>query len=635
MARKRGQISKYFVGLLLVLLMVGLAGFGVTNFGGRIRSVGEVGNVEIGVNQYARTLNEELQTLQQRIGQNISLEQARQFGLDAQVLQRLIAQAALENETSRIGLSVDDVEVQRQLIATQGFRGLDGSFDQDSYEFVLERNNMSAREYEADIRQLTAGTIVQSGVIAGVTASETYGDVVLEYLGERRSFSWLELDAKSLATALTPPSDTDLSTYFAENPDAYMLPPSKKITYAWLSPDFVMDQIEVDEDTLRALYDGRSAEFNTPERRLVERLVFATMEQAQSAYDQIQSGTASFDDVVTERGLNLADIDLGDVTQSALGAAANSVFALAEPGITEPVTSDLGPAVFRVNAILAARLTPFEDARAALLDEAAADNARRLVADQIAELDDLLAGGATLEEMAQETDMQLGTIDWSIGNTDDIAAYQGFASAAALVTTADFPAIETLDDGGIFAMRLDAEIDERPDSFENVRPQIVIDWNAAALSRALQAESAVMLASLSGGATLSSLGHPVAVETNAKRDAVYLGKPVDFLSSVFELEPGTATSVQGTGMIFIMQINDILGADPQDPEREALRNSINDSVQQSIGEDALVAFTRALQQSAGISLNQTAINAVHSQFSTSGGGFVPPPNQGMPVGGHN
>ena len=63
--------------------------------------------------------------------------------------------------------------------------------------------------------------------------------------------------------------------------------------------------------------------------------------------------------------LTLDDIDLGDVSKSDLGAAGEAVFALASPGIVGPFMSDLGPALFRMNAVLAAQNTTFDAAKPA------------------------------------------------------------------------------------------------------------------------------------------------------------------------------------------------------------------------------------------------------------------------------
>ncbi len=628
----KGQISKFFVGALMLLLIIGLAGFGSRNFGGRTLSIGQVGSVEIDANQYAQALNQELQSLSAQTGQNISLAQAQQFGVDRAVLQRLISSAALKNENNNLGLSIGDVEVQRQVLASPNFQGLSGSFDRDAYEFTLERIGLTPQEYENSIRADAAASILQIAVSSGISAPATYSDVLLKYIGERRNFSWLDITASTLSTPLNEPTEPELQSYFDSHTEEFMLPASKRLTYAWLSPEFVIDQIEIDEDSLRALYDERSAFYNVPERRLVERLVFATQAGAETALAEIRAGNISFDDTVTARGLTLSDIDLGDVRQDELGDAGEVVFALAEPGIAEPVETSLGPALIRVNAILAPRSTSFEEARPELLGEFTADAARRLVADQIAEMDDLLAGGATLEELAAETDMQLGQVDWSEGQSDGITAYADFQTAARLVTTEDFPEILQLDDGSIFALRLNELVAEHPDSFDNARDRVITAWKANALGEQLQLDTAAILAQLENGASISSLGHAVTVQTHITRDAFIAGTPPGFLDQIFALEPGESVASEGEGHTVIATLNQVLDSDPEDPDAETVRAAINDGIRQGIGQDALEAFNNALQFKAGISLNQAAINAVHTQFT---GGGSAPIQSGNPVGGHN
>ena len=614
MARKKGQISRILVGILMLLLIVGLAGFGATNFGGQNQSIGTVGDSEIDINRYYRSLNEELRALQAQTGQNITLSQARLFGVDQAVLQRLIGAVALENETRTIGLSVGDTEVQRQLLRSPAFAGLSGDFDRESYEFALENAGLNSTEYEDSLRVETATGILQAAVSNGVRAPNGYGEIVIGYLGEQRDFSWIELNETSLDTPIGDASETDLSTYFEAHGDAFMVPAAKGITYAWLSPDHIIDTITVDEDALRALYDDRAEEFNLPERRLVERLVFASMEDAGATAGAIAAGSQTFEAAVSERGLVLTDIDLGDVTFADLGAAGTVVFGVSEPGVVGPVETNLGPALFRVNAILAARTTSFEDARAELADEYSADAARRAVADQITEIDDLLAGGATLEQLADETDMQLGQINWRAGSDEGLAAYEGFSAQADVVTTDDFPQIAELDDGAIYALRLDEEIAEHPDSFENARDAVAAAWRIDALDVELAAQAAVLIAQLDGGAPLSSLGHAVQVETQVTRDLFVDGAEPEFVEQVFAASVGANVTNSASGRIFIAQLNEVSPADLQDEDMINLQTAVDDGIAQSLGQDVLEAFVRRLHTNAGISLNQAAINAVHSQF---------------------
>ena len=102
----------------------------------------------------------------QRCGQN--------FGIDQIVLQRLVGRAALDNEAQRIGLSVGDEQVARDIRAVAAFQGVDGEFDRESYEFVLDRNGLTPGQFEEQIRADTARGLLQAAVAGGVAIPQVY-----------------------------------------------------------------------------------------------------------------------------------------------------------------------------------------------------------------------------------------------------------------------------------------------------------------------------------------------------------------------------------------------------------------------------------------------------------------------------
>ena len=56
----KSKTASYAVYGVLGLLVLSLGGFGVTSFGGSAQSVASVGDREVGVNEYARAVNNEL-----------------------------------------------------------------------------------------------------------------------------------------------------------------------------------------------------------------------------------------------------------------------------------------------------------------------------------------------------------------------------------------------------------------------------------------------------------------------------------------------------------------------------------------------------------------------------------------------
>ena len=426
MAVRVKQLSKTFVWILLGLLVAGLAGFGATNLSSSVRTVAKVGNETVGVEQYARELQREIRAVEAQTGQPLQMSDAKAMGLDQQVLAQLIALASIDNEVAELGLSVGDEKLQQEIVAIQAFQGIDGKFDRESYRFALDQAGINEADFEEDLRKEAARTLVQGAIVSGVTMPETLVNTLVDYVGARRSFTMAVMTAEDLESPLPAPDDAALQTYYDDHPEQFTLPETKQITYVTLTPDMILDQVEVDETALRTLYDERREEYSIPERRLVERLAFADEAAASSAMAQVEVGGTTFEALVQQRGLALSDVDLGDVTAADLGAAAEAVFAAEIGAVVGPLPSSLGPALYRVNGALEARETPFEAARDDLREELAAERARRLIETRARDIDDLLAGGATLEELADETDMQLGQIDWSADSAEGVAAYDAF-----------------------------------------------------------------------------------------------------------------------------------------------------------------------------------------------------------------
>jgi len=477
------KISKFLVWILLGLLILGLGGFGVTNLSGTLRSIGSVGDAEIRADEYFRELNREIRAAGAERGEAVSFLRARELGIVDRVQSRLVTQAALDHETARFDLSIGDRNLRDQIIEIRQFQGLDGEFDREAYTFALEQSGLSEAEFEQQIRDEAARGFLQAAVLGGVEAADEYTDILIEYLGERRDVSWAELDRNDLETGLPVPDEEDLAAYHAANEAAFTRPEVKRITYAWLTPEMIIDSVKVDEDALRDAYEAREEEFNQPERRLVERLVFPDEKAAEVARSRLESGEATFEELVAARGLELSDIDLGDVARPDLQDAAEAVFDAGVGDVVGPLQSPLGPALFRVNAILSKQVTSFEEAEPQLRDELAGDRARRVIEAKIDEIDDLLAGGASIEDLAEETDMELGRIDWHPGMTDGIGAYEAFRRAARELRAEDFPEIADLEDSGIFAMRLDEVLPPALQPLDAVREQVRDGAGDRALAR--------------------------------------------------------------------------------------------------------------------------------------------------------
>ncbi|MDZ7909612.1 MAG: SurA N-terminal domain-containing protein [Gemmobacter sp.] len=277
---KRKRVgAQIVVWALMAMLVVGLGGFGVTNFGGGCRS-----NRHGGRPRYRRLTtmpgpcNSRADALVAQIWPAHPLcTRRRAFGLDQQVLQASVTQAALDDEAARIGLSVGRCAWWPSEITGNtrvSGRG-EGTFDRETYRFTLRRNNLTEAEFEGALRDDLSRALLQGAVSGGFAGEGTLTDTLYTHIAERRGFSLLQLtEADLTAPAACSRSTAELQAHYEANVAAFTRPEAKRITYAALLPEAQAAEMPVDDAALQArLCTARIAEFVQPERRLVERLV--------------------------------------------------------------------------------------------------------------------------------------------------------------------------------------------------------------------------------------------------------------------------------------------------------------------------------------------------------------------------
>lgn len=595
------------------LLVVGLLGFGTGGLNGNIRNVGTVGEKPISVNQYQRAVNERIQTFSAQFGTPIGFQQAQQMGLDQAALAQIVTMRAMENEAAELGISVGDDRVRTEVLRIPSFRGIDGQFDREAYRFALQQSGLTETTFEAGIRDEISRTLLQGAVVGGTPLPDAYANALAQYIGENRSVTWATVTADMLTAPVAGPADADLQTYYYENPDAFTSPETRAISYAWLTPDMIQDEVTIDEEALRELYEERIADYKRPERRLVERLVYVDEDAAIAARDTL-GDDVTFEALVADRGLDLADVDLGDVSAADLGPAAEIVFAAEVSEVVGPLNTSLGPALFRVNAVLNATEVSFEDASGDLREELSSARAKRIIEDGLDRMNDLLAGGATVEDLAEQTDMQLGNIAWSAGTQDGIAAYQSFRDAAAVVQEGDFAALVDMEDGGVFALRLDSITAPALREFADVRHRVEEGWRTQATQDAVLAQAETMAADILPLTGFETLGLTAQTEAALTRRSFVGGTPPVFVSDVFDMETGDVRVLDNGTDAIIVRLDGITDADLTDEQTAAQQQAAAENAAAGISQDIFEAFAASVQGRTDVVINQAAVNAVNANF---------------------
>ena len=613
-----------FAWIIMGFLLLGLGGYGVSEFGGTGSSgVASVGETKIGANEYARQLRQQLTQASVQLGRAVPMSEAREMGLPQMVQQQLLTRAALIEEARVLGLSVGDHTVAAALLEEPAFQGLDGSFDADRYADVLRSEGLTPSQFEADLRQQEATSILIRAVTGAVAAPRPLLDRTVSWVLQSRDIDWLELTAADLPDPVTLPDEPALRAWHEANADTFTAPEIRHITVAWLSPDMLLDSVTMDEQALRDMYEAAIDDYRQPERRMLGRLVYPSQEAAEAARAQADGG-ASFAELAAARGLDLSDTDLGEVSEADLGTAGAQVFAAPDNGIVGPVQTELGPALFSVNAILDPIDVPFEEARDDLAAEAATDQARRVIEKRAEEVADLVAGGAALEDLAETAQMRVETVDWRAGDMaapGTIAAYPAFRDAAATVEIGAFPQLLQTEDGGIFTLRLDSVTPPTLIPFDEARPMVARDWLVAETHRRLVALAETrrdaMIASEVGtpndGAEAGAAPAGVHSVSGLLRDGFIEGAPQALISEAFALtQPGETEIVDTEGRVLLVTLRAIHAVDLDSADAQAVAEAIGGRLRQSLADDVADAWLRAALAAHGARADANALARTES-----------------------
>ena len=407
--------------VLLALLALSFIAWGVTGRTGGFATsqIAEVGDVPVTIQSFNRELEVQMQTVSRQLQRGISIEQANSLGIPERVLQKLVSQAALDDQARDYNLGVPDARVVQAITEDPSFQS-GGNFSREIFQRALQNQRMT----EADYVKLLKSEIIRGQLATAITGEVTPPKLLVEalykYRTETRNVSYITID-QSTIEPIGDPELSVLETYFEQNKERFRAPEYRKLGYVELSPDAIMDSAAVTNDEIRKDYESRKArDFTTPERRQFYQIRYATKEEAEAAARSLQEGK-SFDDLLAARNMTLQSADIGLKAKPEIidPDIADAVFQAAEGAVVPILDASLGPAIIRVGRIEAQKVTPLEDVsdkiRNALAERAAVDR----IVDLYDEIENQRGTGASLKEAADSLGLAYKVID-AVGRDGEV-----------------------------------------------------------------------------------------------------------------------------------------------------------------------------------------------------------------------
>lgn len=620
------RASKNWLGKTILTIVFGflIISFAIWGIGDIFRGIGvsnvaEVGSVNISTQEFRQNYQTQITNLQRQTRRAITNEQARAFGLDQQVLGRMISEAALDQKVRALNLALSDETIGRMILDDPTFKGGDGRFDRTRFNDILRDNGYTELSFVREQRKNYLRQDVAETVTGRMPVPLAMQEAIHRYANETRAVEYILLPETAAGT-IADPKDDELKTWFEIRKATWRTPEYRKIVTLTVTPATVADPSSISDVDARAFYERvKGDRFGTAETRNVQQIVFASEEAAKAARDKIEKG-ATFLDVAKEQGRSEADVSLGQVARSAIldPAVAEAAFATPNGQTSQPVKGRFGFVLVKVDNLIAGQTKPFEDVSGELKQEMALSRARSKVTQIHDAIEDERASGKTLAESAQKANLKVAAIE-SIDATgrdksgkpvpmDDADAVLRAVFASDIGVDND--TVKTRDNGYVWFEILGVER-ARDRNLDEVKADVIKAWREEETRRALTTKAIDLVKLIEAGESLEKIakdnGDLKVQSVNDVRRGNGGTLAPGVVAQIFALPVGRAGSGAGEGLTRILfKINDsvVPGFDPDSDQAKAIAEQLS----QTLSNDVLLQYIGKIQADLGVKINGAALN---------------------------
>ena len=608
------------IGVIFVLLLIG--SFIIWFPAGWFHGYGSgdviaVGDIKIGPQEYIRAQQDVLRAMSTQAGRSLSIQEARALGLDSRVLERLVGGAAIDQHARALHLGISDAALLEEIMQDPNFKDVSGNFSPAVFQQALHSIGMTEQGYLTSSRERNLRRQILSTVGKVANSPTLLVEALNRFNGETRTLRYVMVPP-SVAGTIPEPTEDDLRRYYENHQSKFTQPEYRKIGVLAVTPETVKNKIEITDDDLRAAYEAGKDQLGKAERRHVQQIPFPDLAAANAAYEKIKSGT-DFVALAKDQGLSEADIDLGTVSRAEMAdpTIADAAFALEENKVSEPVTGKLGGVVLlRVTSIEAGKSPTFEEAKPDLEKKLLKERASSAIYDLHDKIEDELAAGTTLSEVAGKLKLDYQLIDEidrdghkPDGSTVTLPAQKDLLNAVfATDTGVENDPIDAKDEGVIW-YEVMGVVPQQVRPFDQVKDEVAKDWRSEELRTKLAKYAQDLVNDLNGGKTLEDVAKDLNVEVLTsdplKRDGMTVNILPATVAQAFTLLDkgfGSAPSVEEGRIVF--QLDKVTSPPPLN---EAETKRLEHQLGLLMSEDAIAEYFSALETRYGVTINQQAL----------------------------
>ena len=587
----RKQAGSWLIKILLGAIVIVFIFWGVGSFrsqrGGRVALVN---GDQITMDDYRETYNNLIEQFRRRFGNNLDEDMLKQLQVKRQALNQLIDNKLLVQESKRLKFRVSEKELTDAILNITAFQR-DGMFDSRLYRNILDRLRMTPEAFE--VAQKNAMLIDKLRTL--ITSSAKISDQeALEW------YNWVNASVNIDTVFFDPnrykdihPSDEEIKTFFENHNEKYTTEAMVKVRYLNFNPDAFRSKVALSNEEVREYYDENLETFKTPKTVEARHILLIVNRDADPETVEKTKERALDILKLAKEGKDFAKLAkqysegptrdkggyLGKFKKEAMVKPfADMAFSLKAGEVSEPVRTQFGWHIIKVEKVNEASITSFEDAKKNIRKKLTDDMAKSLAYDEAETVSDDAFEGEDLINAAEELNMKILTTDFfsSKGPVKGINNPSKFASVAFNLTDKEISNVQEFENG-YYILQLVDKIQPKIPAFDKVKEKVRLELIKEKQDEKAKVDSETLLAALKSGKTMpaESKKFNLTPKTTGffKRNGSIpeIGLERDIVEAAFELTDKKQLPenvLKGSKGYYVIQFKDRKISDPENFSKE-------------------------------------------------------------------
>jgi len=356
-----------------------------------------VNDEKVTVYEYRIAYSNEQARMQQMFGDNFDADMFEDQ-IKQTALNRVIDNSLLIQQAANAGMRVSDEQLAQRIQSIGAFLE-EGVFSRAVYEQQINQAGESTAGFEYRIRRGLIADQLVNGVIGSSFATNDEIALIVKLRDQEREIGYVTIPVEKFKKDIKV-TDEEIKAHYDANTDKYKTQEKVQLDYLEMKVEDLMSSVVLGDTELEDYYEEQKERFVTQEQRRARHILVelgedadAAKQKAQGIYEKAKAGE-DFETLAKENSDDVGSAseggDLGFFAKGIMDENfEEAAYSMNAGDISEPVRSEFGYHIIKLEEIQASTGKTFSEVRADIESEVKKAKAEKLYFDKVEQLANL------------------------------------------------------------------------------------------------------------------------------------------------------------------------------------------------------------------------------------------------------